>query len=334
ELKNHYYRFQNSADVIAIFKTFRQMKQENSLQNLFYEAYKKENSILEGIDTLIQKIFKVANHNSQGFTFLVSSPLKRDKQGIIKENGNAPYKRWNMYLRWMIRDDNLDLGLWKNIDKKEIEFALKTILENDLKLDCVFNNAGFGQPGAVEDLSVKTLKKQFNTNFFGLHEVTIQAMKIFRTQGYGKIIQHSSVLGIIALKFRGAYNASKYAIEGINDTLRQEVMGSNIFISTINTGPVTSNFRDNALKNFNKNIKMKGSFWEETYNLELKKRLESKEDKAPFNLPASSVANVVLKIMNSKKPKPRYYVTKATHILGFFKRVLSTSLLDKLLNKI
>ncbi|MDN5088336.1 SDR family NAD(P)-dependent oxidoreductase [Aliarcobacter butzleri] len=219
-------------------------------------------------------------------------------------------------------------------NKKEIEFALKTILENDLKLDCVFNNAGFGQPGAVEDLSVKTLKKQFNTNFFGLHEVTIQAMKIFRTQGYGKLIQHSSVLGIIALKFRGAYNASKYAIEGINDTLRQEVMGSNIFISTINTGPVTSNFRENALKNFNKDIKIKGSFWEETYNLELKKRLESKEDKALFNLPASSVGNVVLKIMNSKKPKPRYYVTKATHILGFFKRVLSTSLLDKLLNKI
>ena len=126
ELKNHYYRFQNSADVISIFKTFRRMKQENSLQSLFYEAYKKENSILEGIDTLIQKIFKVANHNSQGFTFLVSSPLKRDKQGIIKENGNAPYKRWNMYLRWMIRDDNLDLGLWKNIDKKDLILPLDT----------------------------------------------------------------------------------------------------------------------------------------------------------------------------------------------------------------
>ena len=219
-------------------------------------------------------------------------------------------------------------------NKDEIKYALETILKNDLKLDAVFNNAGFGQPGAVEDLSVKVLKKQFNTNFFGLHELTIQAMKIFRAQGYGKIIQHSSVLGIISLKFRGAYNASKYAIEGINDTLRQEVLGSQIYISTINTGPVTSKFRENALKKFNKNITVEGSFWEETYKKELKARLETTEDKAPFNLPASSVANTVLKIMNTKKPKPRYYVTTATHLLGFFKRILTTSLLDKLLNKI
>jgi len=126
ELKNHYYRFQNSLDVINIFKTFRRMKQENSLENLFYEAYKKENSILEGIDALIQKIHNLSNYNSQGFTFLVSSPFKRDKVGLIKENGNAPYKRWNMYLRWMIRDDNLDLGLWKNIDKKDLILPLDT----------------------------------------------------------------------------------------------------------------------------------------------------------------------------------------------------------------
>ena len=219
-------------------------------------------------------------------------------------------------------------------NKNEIKNALETILKNDSKLDAVFNNAGFGQPGAVEDVSTEVLKEQFDTNFFGLHEVTLQAMKIFRKQGFGKIIQHSSVLGIISLKYRGAYNASKYAIEGINDTLRQEVLGSNIFISTINTGPVTSKFRENALKKFNENIDIENSYFSKVYKKELKSRLETKEDKAPFNLPASSVANIVLKIMQSKKPKPRYYVTKATYILGFFKRVLSTSLMDKLLNKI
>ena len=219
-------------------------------------------------------------------------------------------------------------------NKKDISKALKKILENDLKLDAVFNNAGFGQPGAVEDISVDVLKKQFNTNLFGLHEVTLQAMKIFRRQGFGKIIQHSSVLGIISLKYRGAYNASKYAIEGLADTLRQEVMGSNIFISTINTGPVSSNFRENALKKFNKNVDIENSFFTDIYKKELKARLETTEDKAPFNLPATSVANVILKIMQTKKPKPRYYVTKATYILGFAKRVLSTTLLDKLLNRI
>jgi short-subunit dehydrogenase len=219
-------------------------------------------------------------------------------------------------------------------NKEDITNAIETIIKNDLKLDAVFNNAGYGQPGAVEDLSVEVLRKQFNTNFFGLHELTIQAMKLFRKQGFGKIIQHSSVLGIISLKYRGAYNASKYAIEGLNDTLRQEVIGSNIFISTINTGPVSSKFRENALKKFNKNIDIENSYFSEVYKKELKTRLETSEDKAPFNLPASSVANVVLKIMQSKKPKARYYVTTATHILGFLKRVLSTSLMDRLLNKI
>ena len=219
-------------------------------------------------------------------------------------------------------------------NKEEISQALETILENDGKLDAVFNNAGFGQPGAVEDLSTEVLKEQFETNVFGLHEVTTQAMKIFRAQGYGKIIQHSSVLGIISLKFRGAYNASKYAIEGLADTMRQELLGSDIYISSINTGPVTSKFRDNALKKFNENINIDDSYFTDMYKNELKVRLESEENNAPFNLPATSVANVVLEIMKSQKPNPRYYVTKATHILGFCKRILPTSLLDRLLNKI
>lgn len=218
-------------------------------------------------------------------------------------------------------------------NKEEITNALNTILQNDKTLDAVFNNAGYGQIGAIEDVSTEVLREQFETNFFGLHELTIQAMSIFRKQGYGKIIQHSSVLGIISLKFRGSYNASKYAIEGMNDTLRQEVMGSNIFISTVNTGPVTSKFRENALKKFDENIDIENSFFTDTYKKQLKDRLENEKDDTPFNLPASSVAKVVLKIMESKKPKPRYYVTYATYILGFAKRILSTNLLDKLLNK-
>lgn len=218
--------------------------------------------------------------------------------------------------------------------KEDITLAFHHILQNDKKLDAVFNNAGFGQPGAVEDVSVDTLKEQFETNVFGLHEVTLQAMRIFRKQGYGKVIQHSSVLGIISLKLRGAYNASKYAIEGLADTMRQEVLGSDIYISSINTGPVTSKFRENALKKFNANIDIEDSHFTDVYKKELKARLENDKDNTPFNLPATSVAEVVLKIMMARKPKPRYYVTKATHILGFFKRILSTSLLDKLLNRI
>ncbi len=125
-LDGYYYRFQNSEDVKTIFKVFAKMKKENSLNNIFVDAYKKENNILEGLDAVISKIHEIADYKSQGFTFLVSSPFKRDKEGKIKQIGNAPYKRWNMYLRWMVRKDNLDMGLWSGIDTKDLLLPLDT----------------------------------------------------------------------------------------------------------------------------------------------------------------------------------------------------------------
>lgn len=126
ELDKFYYRFQNSEDVKTVFKTFRRLKQIDSLNDIFIQGYKKDNSLLEGLDNLIRKIYDVANYNSQGFTFLISSPLKRDKNLQIKQIGNAPYKRWMMYLRWMVRDDNLDLGLWSKVNKKDLIIPLDT----------------------------------------------------------------------------------------------------------------------------------------------------------------------------------------------------------------
>lgn len=264
-----------------------------------------------------------------------SSGIGLQTAKTLKENGIKVYAsaRKQQDVK-MLENLGFETFLLDITNKEHIKIALETIIKNDKTLDVVFNNAGFGQPGAVEDLSLETLKEQFETNVFGLHEVTRQTLQIFRKQGFGKIIQHSSVLGIISLKFRGAYNASKYAIEGLNDTLRQELIDTNIYLSVINTGPVTSKFRENALEKFKKNIDINSSAFKTTYENELKVRLENDKDTTPFNLPASSVANVVLKIINTRKPKPRYYVTKATYILGFLKRVLSTNLLDKLLNKI
>lgn len=126
ELDSFYYRFQNSDDIKVIFKTFRRLKQEDSLNSIFLSEYKKENNILEALDFLIQRILKIANYKSQGFTFLVSSPLKRNKQELIKDIGNAPYKRWFMFLRWMVRSDELDLGLWKGINRSDLILPLDT----------------------------------------------------------------------------------------------------------------------------------------------------------------------------------------------------------------
>jgi len=218
--------------------------------------------------------------------------------------------------------------------KKNIKDVLKQITNKGLSIDMLFNNAGYGQMGALEDIPSKYLKKEFNTNVFGLHELSIRVIKIMRKQGYGKIINHSSVLGLISLRYRGAYNASKYAIEGLSDTLRLELMDTNIYISLLNTGPVTSNFRKTALKTLD-NLQIEKTFHKDYY-IKNKQRLNAHHVKSsvPFNLPASAVANVVLKIAKSNKPKPRYYITKATYLLGYLKRILSTAMLDKILIKI
>jgi short-subunit dehydrogenase len=151
-----------------------------------------------------------------------------------------------------------------------------------------------------------------------------------RKQGYGKIIQHSSVLGLISLAGRGAYNASKYAIEGLTDTLRLELQGSGIYPILLNTGPITSNFRKNAMEKLRQNIDMEHSVFKEKYA----QSLEAKKSNVPFNEEAISVAKVVHTIICATQPKPRYYITKATYLLGYLKRLLSSSILDKVLKKI
>ena len=219
-----------------------------------------------------------------------------------------------------------------DVTKKEtITATLKSILElTNGTIDIVFNNAGFGQPGAVEDITTKTLKEQFETNVFGLHELTLQILPIMKRQGYGKIIQHSSVLGLVSLRLRGAYNASKYAIEGLTDTLRLELLDTNINITLLNTGPVLSDFRKNAKAKIIENIDIDNSRFKESY----KKSLSSSKSDVPFTLPAIAVSKIVEKIIKTKKVKPRYYITKATYLLGYLKRLLSSSMLDKILVKI
>ncbi|MGQ4004910.1 SDR family NAD(P)-dependent oxidoreductase [Francisellaceae bacterium CB300] len=218
----------------------------------------------------------------------------------------------------------IDVTKTRQIDDALIDILSKT----DHKLDVVFNNAGYAQAGALEDIDTKHLREQFETNVFGLHYITHKAIKIMRKQGYGKIIQHSSVLGLVSMKYRGAYNASKYAIEGIADTMRLELQGSNIYMSLLNTGPVTSKFRENSIKTI-ENVDRKNSAHESQYQ----QILAGEHTKVPFNLEAIEVAKVMEKILNSSKPKPRYYITKATWIMVTLKRFLPTSILDILLKK-
>ena len=212
----------------------------------------------------------------------------------------------------------------------EISSVIQTVLGKEGKIDIWLNNAGFGQPGAIEDIPTEVLREQFETNVFGLHECTRQVIPVMREQGYGKIIQHSSVLGIISLFGRGAYNASKYAIEGLTDTLRLELKDTGIYPVLLNTGPISSHFRVNAMEKLRHNVDIEHSVFSEKYQ----KTLSADKSKVPFNEEAVSVAETVHEIVLAKKPKPRYYITKATYLLGYLKRLVSTSLLDKILVKI
>ncbi|MDD2722473.1 MAG: SDR family NAD(P)-dependent oxidoreductase [Methylovulum sp.] len=200
------------------------------------------------------------------------------------------------------------------------------------KIDALFNNAAFGQPGAVEDLSREVLRCQFETNLFGTHELTNLLLPVMRQQGHGRIIYNSSILGLVAMPYRGAYNASKFALEGLADTLRLELHDTNIHISLIEPGPILSDFRKNAFDLYKKNIDPNRSYHQKTYK-SMEARLQKEGAAAPFTLPAEAVAKKAIHAIESKRPQIRYYVTFPTYLLAFLKGILPISWLDNLLRK-
>jgi len=217
-----------------------------------------------------------------------------------------------------------------------IEQAVNWVLEKTGgTLYALFNNGAYGSPGAVEDLSRDVLRAQFETNLFGWHELTCKVLPAMRAQREGRIIQNSSVLGLITLKYRGAYNASKFALEGLTDTLRQELSGSGIHVSLIEPGPIESDFRKNAYQRFKDTIDIANSAHRETYEA-VERRLEKQDANArdPFTLGPEAVLKPLLHALESRKPRPRYYVTVPTWLFGILRRLLSTTALDCVLNRV
>jgi NAD(P)-dependent dehydrogenase (short-subunit alcohol dehydrogenase family) len=219
-------------------------------------------------------------------------------------------------------------------DSGSINHAVDAILDRTAgRLDALFNNGAYGQMGAVEDLSREVLRTQFETNLFGWHELTNRVLPVMRDQGHGRIIHNSSVLGFVALPFRGAYNASKYALEGLADTLRLELRGTGIHVSLVEPGPITSRFRENAFAVYNKTINPEISVHREKYQ-RLEQRLTTAGPVVPFTLPAEAVLKKVVKALESRRPRPRYYVTFPTYLFAALKRVLTDRALDRVLAKV
>jgi len=212
------------------------------------------------------------------------------------------------------------------------DLANELMLLIGTNLFAVFHNGAYGQPGAVEDLTRETLEKQFAANVFGWMELNNRLIVLMRHNNRGRIIFNSSVLGLISLPFRGAYNASKYAIEGFADTLRLELSDTNIKVSLVEPGPVESRFRANALQALKENVNINDSVHSDRYKKTLT-RLAKEGVVDPYTLPPEAVLKRVIHALESKKPQAHYYVTTPTYIMGTLKRLLSTKLMDKFIMK-
>ncbi len=200
------------------------------------------------------------------------------------------------------------------------------------KLYALFHNGAYGQPGALEDLPVAALREQFETNVFSWHELTRQLLPLLKASSDARLIYNSSVLGEVAMPLRGAYVASKFAIEGMADTLRLELADTSVKVVLIEPGPIQSQFRDNAYQAFMRHIDKNNSRFSATYdNMIARLQRDGLNDK--FTLGPEAVLEVLESALTATNPRPRYRVTRPARVLPWLKRLLPTRMLDKLLLK-
>ncbi|WP_407473938.1 SDR family oxidoreductase [Sulfitobacter sp. PM12] len=219
-------------------------------------------------------------------------------------------------------------------DASSIAAALDHVIEQTGgTLDALYNNGAHATPGAVEDLPTDALREIFESNFFGWHELTRKIIPVMRAQGHGRIIQCSSVLGLVTMPWRGAYNSTKFALEGLTDTLRIELRDTPIHVTLIEPGPITSNIRANSIPHFERWIDWKSSARKAQYESALLDRLYTARGPDRFELPPQAVVDKLIHALEADRPRPRYYVTTPTRISGILKRILPTRALDWVLSR-
>lgn len=234
-----------------------------------------------------------------------------------------------------LRGEGLESFKLDYADPQSIRDALSWVLDQTGgTLDALYNNGAFACPGAAEDLPREALREIFEVNVFGYHDLTRLVIPVMRAQGHGYIINCSSILGLVVAPWRSAYNATKFALEGLTDTLRIEMRDTNIKVVLLEPGPVTSEIRKKSIPYFEKWIDWENSTRAQQYRERLLPRLHAKkEGKDLFELPASAVTDKMLRILGTPNPKPRYYVTTATHIMGTLRRILPSRALDWILSR-
>ncbi|MBR0554266.1 SDR family oxidoreductase [Ciceribacter sp. L1K23] len=230
--------------------------------------------------------------------------------------------------------DGLEALVMDYTDGSSIATLVDTVAERTgRRIDALFNNGAYGQPGAVEDLSTDVLRRQFETNFFGWHELTRRVIPMMRRQGHGRIVQCSSILGLVAYRYRGAYTASKFALEGLSVTLRMELEGSGIHVSLIEPGPIESRFTANALAQIRENIDLVNS----AHAREYKRQLARLDGSGPINrhkLGPEAVHEVLRHALTATRPRPHYLVTTPAKQGAMLKRLLPAGLFYRLMRSL
>lgn len=230
--------------------------------------------------------------------------------------------------------DGIEALLMDYTKPDTIAALVATVIERtDGQLDALFNNGAYGQAGAVEDLATDVLREQFETNFFGWHELTRRVIPVMRAQGYGRIVNCSSILGLLPYRYRGAYTASKYALEGLTVTMRMELEGSGIGVSLIEPGPITSRFTANALTKIREHVDLEGSVHAEQYRRQLR-RLEGGGQPSRHKLGPEAVYDVLTHALTAPRPRPHYLVTTPAKQGAFLKRILPAALFYKLMRRL
>ena len=200
------------------------------------------------------------------------------------------------------------------------------------RLEALFNNGAYAIPGALEDMPEAALRQIFEANFFGWHDLTRRTIPVMRAQGHGRIVMNSSILGLAAIRMRGAYIATKYALEGYTDTLRMELDATPIHVILLEPGPIRTRIRQNARPHYERWIERENSPWARFYKEVLEPRLYAADPAPdPFELSCEATTRKLIHALESRRPRARYYVTTATYIVGIMRRLLPTRVLDRIL---
>ena len=233
-----------------------------------------------------------------------------------------------------LRGEGLESFRLDYADEASIAEAVEEVVRRTGgRLDALYNNGAFACPGAVEDLPRGALREIFETNLFGYHDLTRRVIPLMRVQGHGRIVNCSSVLGLVALSWRGAYVATKFAMEGLTDVLRIEMRGTGIEVILIEPGPIATKIRENAIPHFEHWIDWERSARREQY-VSLRGRLYGpKLKKDAFELGPEAVTAKLIRALEDRRPRARYYVTTPTYLMGAARRLLPTRALDWLIAK-